>query len=255
MTDWHVHIGQWHEIYYDPAAVVRALASSGTDEFWFSSTSSCRYCKESAAVQDKRDLWESLPTARELYECIKGEVENALVAAKDCGVRAHPLYWVIPEVHFSSDAGITVENAMSEISYEGFKLHPRGNPWDLDNPQTLSLAHEVFSYAQKCDFPILIHAGPDPFELPSLFTPLIVAYPSVTVQLAHCRPLDETLAMLERHPNVVCDTAFADEKTVRKIHAAGFGKRIRHGTDFPITHYRAVRPNHDPTEADMTAQR
>lgn len=149
MTDWHVHVGQWNDVYYDPAAVVRALASSGTDEFWFSSTSSCRYCKESAAVQDKRDLWESLPTARELYECIKGEVENALVAAKDCGVRAHPLYWVIPEVHFSSDAGITVENAMSEISYEGFKLHPRGNPWDLDNPQTLSLAHEVFSYARE----------------------------------------------------------------------------------------------------------
>lgn len=61
--------------------------------------------------------------------------------------------------------------------------------------------------------------------------------------------------MLRKFPNVVCDTAFADEKTVREIRAAGFGKRIRHGTDFPITHYRAVRPNHDPTEAGMTAQR
>lgn len=253
MTDWHVHIGQWHEIYYDPAAVVRALAASGTDEFWVSSTSSCRYCKESLAARGNPASLESLSTARELYDFIKGEMEAALTAARECGARARPLYWVIPEVHFSADAGVTVRHAMAELPYEGFKLHPRGNTWDMDDPLTLDLAHEVFSHADARGLPVVVHAGPDPFELPSLFAPLMEAYPRVTVQLAHCRPLEDTLDMLRKYPNVVCDTAFVDAETENEIRAAGFGERIRFGTDFPITHYHAVYPDHDPTEAELTA--
>lgn len=251
MTDWHAHMGQWNDVYYDPAAVVRALAASGADEFWLSSTSSCRYCKESPAARWNPELLESLPTARELYDLIKGEVESALKAAEGCGASVRPLYWVIPEAHFSSDAGVTVRRAMEELPYEGFKIHPRGNVWDMDDPWTLDLAHEVFSHADARGLPVLIHAGADPFEKPSLFEPLIKAYPRVTVQLAHCRPPRETLDMLRKYPNVVCDTAFADAEDVREIRAAGFGERLRFGTDFPVTHYLACRPDHDPTEAEM----
>ena len=252
MTDWHVHIGQWHEVYYDPVAVVRALKAAGTEQFWFSSTSSCRYCRESPAVRGNPALMESLPTARELYGFVKSEMNSALSAAKDCGARARPLYWVIPEVHFSSEAGVTVRRAMEELPYEGFKLHPRGNVWNLGDPWTLDLAHEVFSFAEKRGLHILIHTGEDAFERPSLFEPLIKAYPRVTVQLAHCRPLEETLAMLKKYPNVICDTAFVDMETQDKVRAAGFGERIRFGSDFPITHYFACHPDHDPTEEELT---
>ena len=251
MTDWHVHAGQWNEVHYDPAAVVRALKAAGTDEFWLSSTSSCRYCRESPAVRGNPALMESLPTARELHDLIKSETASALSAASECGARARPLYWVIPEAHFSSEAGLTVRRAMEELPYEGFKIHPRGNTWNLGDPWTLDLAHEVFSFAEKRGLHVLIHAGADTFERSSLFAPLIEAYPRVTVQLAHCRPLDETLAMLERHPNVVCDTAFAPEGAVREIRAAGFGERIRFGSDFPITHYLACHPDHDPSEEEL----
>lgn len=252
MTDWHAHVGQWHETYYDPAAVVRALAACGTDEAWLSSTSSEIYCKESLAVQDRQDLRNDAMTARELYEYVRGEMEAALAAAEGCGAKAHPLYWVVPEVHFSAEACVTVESAMRDFPYEGFKLHPRGNPWDLNDRRTLDLAHEVFSHAEERGLPVLIHAGPDPFELPDLFAPLVKAHPRVTVQLAHCRPLEDTLAMLRAYPNVVCDTAFVDDETRERIRAAGFGERIRFGTDFPITHYHAARPDHNPTEAELT---
>ncbi|MBD5404796.1 MAG: amidohydrolase family protein [Treponema sp.] len=252
MTDWHIHIGQWHEVYYDPVAVVRALKAAGTEEFWLSSTSSCRYCRESPAVCGDPTLMESLPTARELHDFIKSEMNSALSAAKDCGARARPLYWVIPEVHFSSEAGVTVRRAMEELPYEGFKIHPRGNVWNMDDPWTLDLAHEVFSYSERCGLHVLIHTGEDAFERPSLFEPLIKAYPRVTVQLAHCRPLAETLEMLEKYPNVICDTAFVDMETQDKVRAAGFGERIRFGSDFPITHYFACHPDHDPTEEELT---
>lgn len=253
MTDWHVHTGQWHEIYYEPRDVIRSLKASGTDEIYFSSTTSGRYCKESIAVQGNTDLQKSLPTARELYEFIREEIGTALDEAKKVGLKAHPLYWVIPEVHGvkNQSKAATIKEAMSDLPYEGFKIHPRGNPWNLEDDETWRLTEEVFSYAEEHSLFILIHAGPDDFELPSKFESFIARHPKVLVQLAHCRPLKDTLYMLRTYPNVVCDTAFVDDETKKKIEEAGFADRIRFGTDFPITHYFFVKPKSNPTEENL----
>lgn len=248
MTDWHVHTGQWHEIYYNPEAVVRALKSGGTDEFYFSSTSSEIFCKESVMLDDEK-VRAAAPTARELYGAVKSEVQAALDAAREVGAKAHPLYWVVPEVHFSG--AVSVAGAMAELPYEGFKLHPRGNRWDLSDARTAALAEEVFSYAEAHGLFVLVHCGPDDFERPSLFEKYIANHPNATVQLAHSRPLSDTLEMLTRYPNTVCDTAFTPDSDVEKIRAAGFGSRIRHGTDFPLTHYWKMRPKGDPTESEL----
>lgn len=253
MTDWHVHIGQWNEIYYEPGAVFRSIKAGGTDEIYFSTTTSGRYCKESIAVQGNTDLQKSLPTARELYEFIREEIGTALDEAKKVGLKAHPLYWVIPEVHGvkNQSKAATIKEAMSDLPYEGFKIHPRGNPWNLEDDETWRLTEEVFSYAEEHSLFILIHAGPDDFELPSKFESFIARHPKVLVQLAHCRPLKDTLYMLRTYPNVVCDTAFVDDETKKKIEEAGFADRIRFGTDFPITHYFFVKPKTNPTEENL----
>ena len=41
--------------------------------------------------------------------------------------------------------------------------------------------------------------------------------------------------MLKKYPNTLCDTAFVPEDVQNQIIAAGFGNRIRYGSDFPIT--------------------
>lgn len=246
-TDWHVHTGQWHEIYYEPRDVIRSLKACGTDEIYFSSTTSERYCKESLAVQGNADLKKSLPTVRELYEFIRNEITVALDSAKEVGLKANPLYWVIPEVHFAKAA--TIKEAMSDLPYEGFKIHPRGNVWDLSDAKTAALVEEVFSYAEKRGKMILIHCDED--FLPTFFEPLIASHPKAIAQLAHCRPLKDTLYMLRTYPNVVCDTAFVDDETKKKIEEVGFTDRIRYGTDFPITHYFCVKPKSNPTEENL----
>ena len=71
------------------------------------------------------------------------------------------------------------------------------------------------------------------------------------MQLAHCRPAAETLALLQAYPNTVCDTAMANTEAVSRITAAGFGERIVYGSDFPIPHWRSVYPEYDPTEAEL----
>ena len=249
MIDYHVHIGQWHELYYEPKAVVRALKAGGAEEFCFSSTTSERFCKESVNVKNDELLQKTLPTARELYEFIRSEISTVLDTAKQCGAKAHPLYWVIPEVHFSGAA--SVESAMGDLPYEGFKIHPRGNVWDLSDEKTVALANEVFSYAEKHGLLVLIHCGPDDFELPNKFENFIKCFPKVAVQLAHCRPVEETLQMLRSYPNVLCDTAFASEEVQKQVRDAGFADRMRFGTDFPIDHYFAKMPDHNPTEEEL----
>ncbi len=249
MKDYHVHIGQWHEIYYEPKAIIQALSESTTKEFWFSSTTSERYCKESIKVQNNNDLKESLPSAKELYGIIHTEVSDALDMAKKLQVKAHPLYWAIPELHFTNVTNI--EKAMNDLPYEGFKIHPRGNIWDLSDKKTIELTNEIFSYAEKHKLFILIHCGPDSFELPRKFEEFIRLFPNVTVQLAHCRPLEDTLYLLKNYKNTVCDTAFVSKEVQKAIIEAGFESRIRFGTDFPITHYFSERPDHNPSVQEL----
>lgn len=252
VCDFHTHIGQWFTAYYSANAVFTALKAAGVDECWFSSTSSERWCKESFAVRGDAKAQEPLPTAAELYTQIRDEVKDALAVAKRLGLAAHPLYWVIPEVHFSGAA--SVAQAMRDLSeYEGFKLHPRGNHWDLTDGRTAALAEEVFSYAETHGLLILIHCGDDDFEKPALFEPFIARHPSVTVQLAHTRPLDQTLSLLRAYPNTLCDTAFASDEVQQAVCNAGFASRMRYGSDFPITHWYAATPDHDPTAEELTA--
>ena len=80
---------------------------------------------------------------------------------------------VLTRIFFSIDnstiANITIEKAMKEVPYKGFKIHPRGNHWDLSDKKTYELAESVFSYANEYKLTILIHCGYDDFENPKLF--------------------------------------------------------------------------------------
>ena len=49
------------------------LKANGVEEAWFSSTSSCRYCRESFDVIQKTLDTSDLPSALELYDFIKDE--------------------------------------------------------------------------------------------------------------------------------------------------------------------------------------
>ena len=249
--DYHVHFGQWFDTYYSSKAVFSALKSAGIEEVWFSSTSSGRYCKESIAVQKGKSLQVGLPSASELYEAIKEEVKAALEDAKIIGLKAYPLYWVVPEIHKSESTKISVKKAMSEVPYKGFKLHPGGSVWDLTDDRTYFLAEEVFCYAEKHGLLILIHCGPDDFELPTKFEPFIARHPNATVQLAHIRPLEETLYMLRKYPNTLCDTAFASAEVQGAVKKAGFGDRMRYGSDFPINYWFEKRPKENPSETEL----
>ncbi len=249
--DYHVHIGQYGAAYYFADRVFAALYAAGVREVWFSSTTSCLYCKESAAARAEKSIYEAAPTAFDLYEGVRREVRDALNAAEEIGMQAHALYWVVPDVHFAKSAGVTIERAMAETPYDGFKIHPRAQAWNVHDAHTASLAKSVFDYAERHGKRILIHCGEDTCDSPRLFEPFIKAHPRALVQLAHCRPVSETLTMLKNYPNTVCDTAMAAEDAVQQIRAAGYGGRLVYGSDFPITHWHSSHPTHAPMETEL----
>ncbi len=231
MTDYHVHIGQFDKVYYYADRVFSALKASGVDEVYFSSTTSCLYCPP-----------------KDLYEGVRGEISDALKAAEEVGIKAHALYWVVPDVYFS---GISIKQAMSEMAYDGFKIHPRAQKWDLTDNKTITLVKEIFSYAQNYEKLILIHCDDD--NSPKLFELFIAQYPKALVQIAHCRPFSDTVDMLRNYSNVVADTAMVNEDVIAKLKGLGFSEQLRFGSDFPITHWREEKPVSDPSQEELMA--
>ena len=214
LVDSHVHIGQFHEEYYGFDMVFDIIFNSGSvDKIVYSSTSSC--------INDVK------------YNFVRKEIEAAL--KKYPADIAAPLFWVVPDY---INQGITVETAMKESNYGGFKLHPLGNDWNFENDtKQCEILHEVFDYADKHQMQIVIHTGESGTDSPGRFERFFGEYKNAKIILAHCRPADETIKLMQKYPNVFGDTAFAPKDRIDEIESAGFGKRLFFGTDFPITHY------------------
>lgn len=220
--DNHIHIGRFFDIYYDAKTVFNVLKETGVRGCMYSSTTS-------GETVDSKD------TALQLYQKIKEEIIDAQKTAASLNLNSFPLYWIIPLVHrFLPE--LTLEKAMSEAPYKGFKLHPRANIWDISEPFTRTLAESVFLYADKKKQPILIHTGYD-HDRADLFEPFFRLCTNGKIILAHCRPLDTTLRLLEEYDNIFCDTAFVSSEIVKQINGAGFKSKVLFGSDFPITDY------------------
>lgn len=214
MLDSHIHFGQFDEVYYDFDRTVDAIFNNGiVDKIVYSSTTSCICDVE--------------------YAFVRNEIEAAL---KKYSIDvATPLFWFVPDY---INQGVSINAAMNELNYGGFKLHPLGNEWDFENCIKQSEAlHQIFDYADKHIMQILIHTGESGVDRPGRFERFFAEYKNATIILAHCRPASETIKIMKKYPNVLGDTAFAPKNRIDEMNSAGLGKRIIFGTDFPITHY------------------
>ena len=216
ISDSHIHIGQFHETYYEPLEVLWSVLEQGVTNCVYSSTTTGE--------------------ANVKYSKIEKEISIATKIFPESKFK--PYLWYMPAYIKN---GITAKNAFENLPYKGIKLHPRLNRWDFSDKSHAKALRSLFGYATGNKTPVLIHTGPDPFEKPELFESFFMEYPQVKFTLAHCRPVYESIAMFSLYKNVYGDTAFLSEEDLRKIVKAGFGKRIILGSDFPITHYFAVK--------------
>jgi len=213
MTDHHIHIGQFEELYYPAGEVFEAVFSTDlVDRLVFSSTTSC--------VDNVR------------YSDVAAEIEAALKLYTP--EKTIPLLWYIPDY----TAGHYGGTRLFGTSVRGNKAAPLRPAVGFFRPSAIAgTLHGLFDYAARHELPVLIHTGHSGIDSADRFEPFFAGYPAVRCTLAHCRPLDTTLAMLGAYQNVYCDTAFVPEEDVRSITAHGFAPRILSGSDFPVTHY------------------
>jgi hypothetical protein len=214
LTDHHIHIGQFEETYYDVRDVFETVLESGlVKHFFYSSNTSCK-----GGVK---------------YSEVAGEIENALKLA-DYHI-ATPLFWFTPDY---INQNISIEWAMKNLPYGGFKLHPFMNAWNFEtDTKHADVLCRIFEYAVKNGVSILIHTGESGIDSPDRFERFFAEYPGAKIILAHGRPADKTIKMLHFYPNLLCDTAFMPQERFNAITNAGLAGRLLTGSDFPITHY------------------
>lgn len=218
MTDYHVHIGQFNESYYDALEVFNIIESTQgqtcVTEVCYSSTSTCREDVKLSLIEEEITYAQSF--------------NSKLLTVK-------PYLWFIPKY---ADQGIRVERAAEAFDYYGIKLHPFGQNWDENNATQLNTLHEIFNWCDEKSKTLLIHCGAQICDLPTRFESFFSEYQNAKVILAHSNPVKETVEMVNKYKNVFCDTACVNKNVLKllltKVHDKS---KIRFGTDFPATHY------------------
>lgn len=221
MIDHHIHIGQFNEVYYDAFEVFSAIEKSSFEtsifELHYSSTSSCRFDVELSKIEE--------------------EIAYAQSFESDI-LKIRPYLWFVPKY---AKEGISIKSAMGTFDYCGIKLHPYGQNWDFHNPIHKKCLEEIFSYSSESKKSILIHTGIDDCCRPSRFEEYFKNFPNSQIILAHSRPVEETILMMRKYPNVKCDISFCSKIELEKLSdfekSTNLNNKILFGTDFPISHY------------------
>lgn len=217
MTDHHIHIGQFNEIYYDALEVFSAIEASfpktGVSRILFSSTSSCRDDVELSKIEEETAY--ALSFSSKVFS-------------------ARPYLWFVPKY---AEQKISIKSAMRAFDYAGFKIHPFVQKWSLENSVHKKCLEEIFSYAQENKKLILIHSGKDESN-PLRFEKFYKNFPGTKVILAHSNPTETVVSLVNSYKNVFCDTAYIQKENLKIIsEKVADRSKILFGTDFPLTNY------------------
>lgn len=232
--DYHVHIGQFNDKYYEPHKVMEELAKNGIIGCFFSSTTSCM-------------KWDNKNDKSYLLKHIEDEVKEALYTAKKLNIEAKALYWInlfeylefINEINFDknnirSQVEKYLMNRLESCDYFGFKIHTRADFWDTKDKNVSLILDIICEIANKYNMPILIHSGMDEIENPKRFEKWYKDYNNVKFILAHLKPFTIVIDLMKIYENVYADTAFASEETINLIKDSKLKSRIINGSDYPI---------------------
>ncbi len=216
LYDAHIHVGQFREIYETPAELVSYLTGVGVEKFAVSSTTICE----------------------EDYDKVIGEIKDLVALAAS---RVLPVLWLTP---LSLHNGGKDKLLNSGIEWKCVKIHPWLSPggWREDKDDR----EIAISVARDLRVPLLIHTGETEGSYPLCFEHSIAKHQDVKFILAHGRPINEAIELMQKYENAWVDTAFMPIENVVKLCEQGLSDRVLWGSDYPI-------PKYYYPEADMKA--
>lgn len=203
MIDNHVHVGWYTDGYHSTKEVWQAEQDADIDDIVVSSTSTCA----------------------ELYKLVVQEMRELI---KIGGSHIHPVLWLTPRMMKTWGIRYMLH---SKIKWQGVKMH-----WGAHHEWYYNKKLEVqaLDVARELSVPILLHTGNFKECHASVFKTLSLENPDLAFVLAHGRPIDETLDVLQNCPNTIVDTAFMPPHDVLLLTENGFTDRILFGSDAPI---------------------
>lgn len=221
--DSHVHIGQFYNnVYFSPLMVLNACKQSGVTGIAVSSTTIAE---------------ENYPKVLAEFEQLLSQTDIAIV----------PVLWVTPRM---LQTGAIQLFRDSGIRWQCIKVHnylQRG-AW---GEATGVLMQQVVDLAQERHLPILFHTGNEKCY-PNDYAPLIQSHPEQVFILAHSRPVDQTICIMQLCPNAWADTAFTPIEDIVQMVNAGLIDRMLWGTDLPLmSYYYGVLRGGDVTQYDF----
>lgn len=205
MYDIHVHTGHFKDgLYFSPEEVAEGMRSLNIERYYFSSTSTG-----------------SIP-----FRYVRQQIESLVSLSEG---RAVPFLWVSPDM---------LENSHDLKEYffrkfAGIKIHGYHQDW---NPNGKEL-RRVFEIARDKNLPVMFHTGGKEICNAGNYINICSEFHDVKIILAHGRPIDECITVMNECPNTFADTAFMSVKNIVRLRDEGLLSRVLWGSDFPIMRY------------------
>ncbi len=208
LNDAHIHVGQFNDIYTSPQEVVDFMQQAEVEKYAVMSTT----------------IW------TENYEKVLHEMREITELAPG---NAMPVLWLSPKMLLKGKLDMMLH---SGIKWYALKVH--GNhPWSING------VNECAIIAEELQLPLILHTGEFPHCEPNVYRVIIQSHPQEAFVLAHCRPVDQAIAIMQECPNCYGDTAYTPFPDVREIIEAGLEDRILFGTDYPMQKIHSPQGN------------
>lgn len=208
LCDAHIHVGQFNDLYTSPHEIVDFMRQTNVEKYAVMSTT----------------IWD------EDYEKVLHEMRELTELAPN---NALPVLWLSPQMLLEGKLDMMLDRG---IHWRALKVH--GNhPWSLNG------VNECANIAEELHLPLILHTGDFPHCEPNVYKEIIKSHPRVTFVLAHCRPVDQAIVVMQECPNCYGDTAYTSSNDVQKLMDVGLEDRILFGTDYPMQ--KIHNPNGD----------
>ena len=204
IIDNHVHVGWFTDGYHSPREVWYSEMAAGIDEMAVSSTSTCA----------------------ELYKVVVREMRELVRIG---GNRIYPILWLTPKMMKRRYALPFMLH--SKVRWRGIKMHWGAHPEWAHNEK---LVERGLGVAKKLKVPVLLHTGNFENCHAGKFAEIIQNNNDLTFVLAHGRPVDEAIEIMNKCSNAFVDTAFMPMCDLHKILNGGLMEKVLFGTDAPI---------------------
>ena len=199
LSDAHIHVGQFNDIYTSPQEVVAFMQQARVEKYAVMSTT----------------IWE------EDYKKVLHEMRELVMLAPQ---NVLPALWLTPQMLLDEKLEYMLQ---SGITWRTLKVH--GNhPWSLNG------VNECALIAEELSLPLIIHTGDFPHCEAGMYKEIVKSHPNTTFVLAHCRPVNQAIEVMKECPNCYGDTAYTPFADIEKLITAGLEDRILFGTDYPM---------------------